>query len=167
MASIEAVRHSYDEAVLDAHAAHLRAEGLTFRQIADEMGCSVAGAHKRVMRAYGRMPGPDATAERNRMLRELDDAAVAVYGVLESAHLAISAKGVVTITVNGQEIPVPDDHPVLEAVDRLLRIQERRAKLLGTDAPSKRSVEVVTKDALVAEMERMTQEMADGAGGAG
>jgi hypothetical protein len=38
--------------------------------------------------------------------------------------------------------PLLDDAPVLAAVDRLLKVQERRAKLLGLDVPVKRQVEV-------------------------
>lgn len=178
MGAIEVAKREHHQAVLDAHAAHLRSEGYTFRQIADAMDCSVGVAHDRVNRAYGRMPGPNALTERNRQLRELDDMKVSVYAVLEAQHVTITAKGVATITVevDGQrrEIPVPDDHPVLEAVDRLLKIQERRARLLGTDAPSRRSVEVVTKDALVTAMEQLNAQMAeaeefadDAQGGAG
>lgn len=162
--SIEAIHRAHHQMLLDAHAAHLRGEGYTFRQIAEEMGCNVRAAHDRVMRAYGRMPGPKAAAERNRMLAELDDMALACYEVLERSHVTVNNRGVVTVDVIDPvtrekvgEIPVPDDRPVLEAVDRLLRIQERRAKLLGTDAPAKRSVEVITRTAIldaIAEMER-------------
>jgi hypothetical protein len=35
----------------------------------------------------------------------------------------------------------------LKSVDRVLSIMERRAKLLGLDAPSRRAVEVVTREA--------------------
>ncbi len=167
--AIERIKRTHHQAILDAHACHLRGQGLTYSEIGVEMRCSSRTALRRVQRAYGRMPGPAAAVERQRMLGELEDMALAVYGVMEAAHVAISAKGVVTVAVETPTgtvtVPVPDDHPVLEAVDRLLKIQERRARLLGTDAPSKRSVEVVTKDALVAEMERMTREMADGEGG--
>jgi hypothetical protein len=38
------------------------------------------------------------------------------------------------------QVALEDDAPVLAAVDRLLRIQERRAKLLGLDAPVRADV---------------------------
>lgn len=166
MGSIERIQREHHQAVLDAHACHLRGEGLTYRQIAREMGCSVPAAHGRVQRAYGRMAGPKAAAERNRMLRELEDLAVAAYDVMERSHVVVNARGVVSMTLvdadgRRHDVPVPDDHPVLAAVARLLRIQERRAKLLGTDAPSKRSVEVVTKTALTAAIDQMQREMDD------
>ncbi len=113
----------------------------------------------RVNRAYGRMAGPNALAAKNRQLRELQDLRMAVYAVLESQHVAVNVRGVVTIEINGQKVPLPDYHPVLEAVDRLLDIQAQEAKLIGTYAPSRRSVEVLTKDALTQTMEQMTREM--------
>ena len=117
---------------MDAHAAHLRGEDYTYQQIADEMGCSAPTADARVNRAYGRMAGPNALAAKNRQLRELQDLRMAVYAVLESQHVAVNVRGVVTIEINGQKVPLPDYHPVLEAVDRLLDIQAQEAKLIGT-----------------------------------
>lgn len=134
------VAQQHHSAVLDAHACYLRGEGYTYQQIATEMGCSVSTAHDRVNRAYGRMPGPKALTERNRMLRELDDLKVQVYRVLETNHVTVSSSGVATIKINGQVVPIPDDHPVLEAVDRLLKIQHQRARLTGAYAPEQHEV---------------------------
>lgn len=56
---------------------------------------------------------------------------------------------------------IPDDAPFLQVVDRLMRIDEqrrrnseRRAKLLGLDAPQR--TEVVTIDAINAEIQRLS-----------
>jgi hypothetical protein len=49
-----------------------------------------------------------------------------------------------------------DDGPGLQAIAQLLRLQERKARLSGLDAPRRRAVEVITHDALmdaVADME--------------
>ena len=52
--------------------------------------------------------------------------------------------------------PLADDAPVLAAVDRLLKIQERRARLLGLDQPTKSTVThaAADVDAAVAELAR-------------
>ncbi len=49
-----------------------------------------------------------------------------------------------------------DDGPAIQAITQLLRVQERRARLIGLDAPARRAVEVITHDALmeaIADME--------------
>ena len=58
---------------------------------------------------------------------------------------------------------------MLNAVDRLVRIDEEEAKLLGLYAPAKSRVEVVTEDVVDAELARLTAELAaadDGAAAA-
>lgn len=49
MGSIERIQREHHQAVLDAHAAYLRGEGFTYRQIARETGCSVPAAHGRTL----------------------------------------------------------------------------------------------------------------------
>jgi hypothetical protein len=52
--------------------------------------------------------------------------------------------------------PLRDHGPTLAAIDRLLKIMERRAKLVGLDAPVRARVEVVdeaTVDRAIAELE--------------
>ena len=57
-----------------------------------------------------------------------------------------------------------DDGPVLQAVDRLLKIADRRAKLLGLDAPKRVEVSDGTPDldAAVRELEAELTRRADG-----
>lgn len=157
---------SHDDAVNDARAAYLRGQDYTYAQIAEEMDCSISTAHRRVRRAYGRMPGEKATAARSRRLQELADIRVMAMAVLERPHVVIQNGKVVTVEVRQPDgsvrvSPVPDDAPVLEAIDRLLAVGRDEDRLLGTLAPSKRTVEVVTKDQLTAEMEQMLAQMGD------
>ena len=56
--------------------------------------------------------------------------------IAERFHVAISNGRVVYQGEN----PVKDDGPALQAIDRLLKIQERRARLIGLDAPVKHEV---------------------------
>jgi hypothetical protein len=49
--------------------------------------------------------------------------------------------------------------PVLQAIDRLLKIQERRARLLGLDAPTQHRVNVLSEDAIDAEIARLEAEL--------
>lgn len=52
----------------------------------------------------------------------------------------------------------------LQAIDRLLRISERRSRLLGLDAPVRTRVGTITLDAIESEIERLERELAGYAG---
>jgi hypothetical protein len=76
-----------------------------------------------------------------------------VMQVLSRTHYIVSNGRLVTM--NGE--PMRDDDPALRAVAALLQIQQRRAKLHGLDAP--KQVEVVTIDAVEAEIRRLSAEL--------
>ena len=42
-----------------------------------------------------------------------------------------------------------DDGPGLQAITQLPRVQERKARLMGLDAPTRRAVDVITHDAFM------------------
>ena len=56
--------------------------------------------------------------------------------------------------------PMLDDGPVVQAATALLRVQERRAKLLGLDEPSKIRVETIPLDVVEAEIARLEAKFA-------
>jgi hypothetical protein len=56
---------------------------------------------------------------------------------------------------NGKELPAIDYEPRLKAIDRLLKIDERYAKLTGTDAAQQHTVQVT------AEAQQATKDQAD------
>lgn len=123
-----------DSARRDAQAAELRAEGRSYQQIADELGLANKGsAHHAVRRALRDISEKPAQAVRDLELRRLDAMYEAVMEVLERRHVTVSHGKV--IDLDGE--PLIDDGPVLQAVDRLLKIQARRAALLGLDAETK------------------------------
>jgi hypothetical protein len=120
----------------DAEAARLRSRGLTYRQIAAELGVDVANAHRAVKRALDAVvaePAADAVAFE---LERLDALYARALEVMESHHVTVSNGRVVALN----DEPLPDDGPVLAAIDRLVRISESRRKLLGLDSPTKMAV---------------------------
>jgi hypothetical protein len=140
----------------DADAARLRAEGYTYERIAQELRFShrdlARRAVERALTATVREPADEA---RQIELIRLDSLWMQAMAVLQREHITVSNGRVVTIDVDGEPQPVPDDAPVLQAIDRLLKIMERRSKLLGLDAPAK--VEVMSLDRIdqaIAELER-------------
>lgn len=138
----------------DAQACRMRAAGHSFAEIGLHLGYgSAAHAHraiKRVMTETIAEPADDLRrTELDRLDRELvklDALERRVAGVLDAAHVTVSNGRVMYL--DGQ--PLPDDAPLLSAVDRLVkitesrtRISESRRKLLGLDAPTKLMSETV------------------------
>jgi hypothetical protein len=160
----------------DAEAAALRDQGLTYQQIADELDMGNKGdAYHAVERAIASLPREPAEAVRAIELQRLDAMYRAAMGVLQREHVTVShghvirrqvgverdADGIERLDMDGNPIPlfedILDDGPILAAIDRLLKIQERRAKLLGLDAPAK--LEVLTLDAIDAEIRKLQSEL--------
>jgi hypothetical protein len=138
-------RYDRDPATVarDAEAAALRAKSWTYQQIADHFGIARSAAYSAVQRALADTLAEPAEALRTLELERLDGMWQAVQGVLERKHLTVSNGKVVQLPdEDGKLVPIEDDAPILQAVDRLLKIQERRAKLLGLDIPVKQQIEV-------------------------
>lgn len=144
-----------DGARRDAEAAELRARGLTYQQIADEVGFpDRSNARKAVQRALADTLREPADELRQIQLAQLDRLTREALKVLERRHITVSQGRVVKDDAGAT---IEDDAPVLAAIDRLLKIAERRSKLLGLDAPSR--VEVMSLDAIDAEISRLSAEL--------
>lgn len=100
-------------------AVEMRTKGHTYSQIADVVGVSVQAVHQAVMHYLEatRAVSREAAEEVRRLELDRLDRVLAVVGPM----------------AEGGD---------LQAVDRLLRIQERRASLLGLDAPKAQLVAV-------------------------
>lgn len=166
---------SADTVERDAEACRLRTRGLGYRQIAESLGYdSDASAYNAVKRSLQATLAEPAEEVRKTELQRLDDLYQAALAVLERMHVTVSNGRVVQHRVAGtgtwdaaagrwvdaEWVDLADDGPVLAAIDRLLRIQERRARLLGLDAPVKHEVRNV--DALDAEIEQLVARLATG-----
>lgn len=103
---------SPDTAERDASAVQLRTEGLTYREIAAQLGfADPSGAYRAVERGLDAIRSEGAEALQQLELHRLD--------LLHQRAWAELTR---------------DDSQPLQAIDRLLKIQERRARLLGLDA---------------------------------
>jgi hypothetical protein len=138
----------------DAAAARLRSRGRTYAQIAEELGLSgkqvAFDCVQRAIKAIVKEPATEALAiELERLdldLIRLEELETEARTVMRRNHLTVS-HGKVISTANpdtGKEEPLLDDGPVLQAIDRLVRIEEargrnsdRRARLLGLNAPTR------------------------------
>jgi hypothetical protein len=105
----------------EAEVVKLRRGGLTWDMIAERVGYSAPmSAQRAYMRAANRIVQDDIDTIRKMETERLDIAQSAIWGRV----------------LNGE----------LTAVQTFIRIQERRAKLLGLDQPFKQQIEVTTYD---------------------
>jgi DNA-binding transcriptional MerR regulator len=108
-----------EAALHEQQALELRLAGMTYKEIGKALGLTAAGTHKAVKRALDDVA--EETAEKAEQVRaleleRLDKMNKAIWGqVLAGNH---------------------------GAVDRALRIMERRSSLLGIDAPKKQDLNI-------------------------
>lgn len=147
-----------------AKAVQLKIEGADYATIAAELGYSdQAAAHKDITRALEAAVTQQHKAVeilRQEELMRLDLLWVEVWAVLKREHVTVS-NGRLVRGEDGR--PLRDDGPILQAVDRLQRILERRAKYLGLDAPTKH--EVLTLDAIDRAIQELNAELGEAAAG--
>lgn len=119
----------------------LRKAGKSWEEIAIELGHDSAATAfndvKRARDANRNSLKETVEDERATDLGRLDAMLATAWKVMENDHLALSGGNVVMVGPEGEERPLHDDGPKLDAIRTLLRVLERRAKLLGSDAPTR------------------------------
>lgn len=135
-----------------ARVIELRRKGTSFEEIGADLGVTRQRAHKIYETALKAIPGMEVAQYRAEQAERLDDLLREAYAVLGRDHLTVSHGHVVRIGEpelddegepvirEGAGAPVLDDGPKLQAVRTILAIEERRARLLGLDAPVKAEV---------------------------
>lgn len=123
----------------------LRLQGHAVRAIAQQLGCGVATAMRAINSTLDELQAARHEAAREAIalgLERLDSALVAVTPLVQQGDL--------------------------EAVDRLVKIEARRAKMLGVDAPDRTEVSgpegapiaVEAKTSLAAKLDALAQRLA-------
>jgi Homeodomain-like domain len=146
----------------EAQALELRRNGASYPQIAERLGISVSTAWAAVNRVLKRTAQEAAGDVRKLELERLDQLQIAALTVLRRTHPVVQAgKVVYTGGGDGQPaVPLVDDGPTLAAIRALLDIQQRRARLLGLDAPTKVEAKVLTMDVMDARVQELEAELA-------
>jgi preprotein translocase subunit SecD len=119
-------------AQLEAQCLQLRASGLSFREIACELSVAPSTAFKAVAR--GLAAANERNVEEAASLRDLE------VMRLDEMQAALWEQAV--------------DECDTRAIDRVLRIMERRARLLGLDAPVMRETKATPPDPQSARFQR-------------
>ncbi len=139
----------------------LRLEGCPYQDIYAELGYSSRGAasrdFSRILEGYIAEQRTSMEVHREVELMKLDTLTAQATRVLQRTHYMVTQSGRVAEDPD-TGAPMLDDQPVLNAIDRLLRIGDRRAKLLGLDAPQR--LEVLTIDAIDAQIAALTEQLA-------
>lgn len=117
-------------AMRETRAVEMRKAGATYDQIADALDCTRSTAYRTVMRALARNQSEE----------------VEEFRMIEGARLDRLQMAVWNRAVSGSE----------SAINTVLRIMDRRARLFGLDAPSK--VDVRT-DALDSEIDSLLAQL--------
>lgn len=87
-----------------------------------------------------KLRGTDLAMVRERELVKLDTLEQEIWQVLRATHYVVREGSLVVHPTTGEFLT--DDAPVLNAVDRLLKVMERRSKFQGLDAPVKLDAQV-------------------------
>lgn len=103
-------------------ALQMKIQGKSYRHIAETFGVSVATACARVKAAMEEQPSPDVETFRKLEDSQLDRLTEEMMSILDN--------------------PATNSETRMKAVDRLVRLQERRAKLHGLDAPTRADVTI-------------------------
>lgn len=133
---------------------------MPFRRIATEIGVADAQKAYRIYARALRRQVPKAVVEHEivQALDDLDEQRQQIRLLMSRKHPVVS-QGRIVRDEDGR--PLEDDGFQLACHDRLLKVAERRAKLLGMTAPSRARIEVLTRDKWQEAMESLTRELSD------
>jgi len=143
---------------LQRRAVELWARKTKHLEIARQLGVSGWQAHMLVERGVARLTEQGAAKRRARDAEALDELERRTWELVDQPGHQVSLSGrIVTDPQTGE--PMPDLEKRRRAIETVLRVLERRAKLLGLDARAQGDVSV-TLDAAVAAV-RLLEEEAD------
>lgn len=112
----------------------LRTRGISVREIADTFSMTPQNVYKRIQRATELFEIEAAESVIKMELDRLDQLLVKAMDVLNGRHIAYS-HGTMMLDEDGNT--TADPKPVLDAINSVLKIMDRRSKFLGLDAPTK------------------------------
>jgi hypothetical protein len=141
----------------DSEALDLKRSGLNYRQIAERLDCSPSTAYEAVQRALASVRQEPADALR-RLEAERLDRLTAILEKVITRRLGIVDALSHFPPDEEDDAGEASDELLLKTVDRYLRVQERRAKLFGLDAPARHEI---TLDTIESEIERLERDLGD------
>lgn len=147
--------HTIETARRDAHCAELRAQGLSYRKIAERFDLAVSTVYEAVQRAIAAVPIEAVNELRAIECQRLDAIIAKAWDIVAADHPFISFGKVIMVA---DEV-VQDAAPVISALNLIRTTSESKRRLLGLDAPSRQTITVITEDAVDAELRAIESEM--------
>jgi transposase-like protein len=132
-----------------------RLEGATYSDIAKELGVSAPTVKTLCQEYIDHITLPQAEQYRKIEADKLSIAEQVAWKILRDNHITIQHGKVVMLN----DEPIADPEPVFKAIATVLKISERRAKLLGLDMPVKTETEVKVSTPIDQSVEAMLREM--------
>lgn len=140
-----------------------RLAGMSMRAIAAKHGRALRTVQNRLNSYVPKMLEGPATLYRNAEVEKLDELEEKLWDIIHQDHQLVS-HGKVMYAVDehtGEEVPLKDYGPVMQAMNQLKWIADRRAKLLGLDQPVRTEVTVTSGEPEDAELAAMIQRARD------
>ena len=141
-------------------------EGWSFRQIARHLGISHTQAREDYLRASSERPAVDKASAKSGALEHLDFLQRETLKILRRTHY-VAQFGKIAFLEEEQpdgsvrSVPLVDDGPILAAIRELRQIEERRAKILGYEAPRQQPVLVLTDEILLEALAQREAELGE------
>jgi hypothetical protein len=172
-------RRTVDSAARDMRAAELHGKAWTHERIAAELGFGSRGrVSEAIERAFSQIVTPGAAEAKCTDLERLDRLIEKNWEALERQHVSVSngrvvrrftgverdEDGIERLDADGKEIPifedVLDDGPIAVHSAVIVRLIERRAKMYAYDEPAHSRVEIITSDAVEANIALLESQLA-------
>jgi hypothetical protein len=145
-----------------AEAARLKAMGVPLEDIAEHFGWSTEDGVPDTSRVATAIRAHLASMYRFTVdemkvieLQSLDELEYRLWKLLEEDHFVISQGQVVIDKITHER--VKDSRFVLETCDRIQKVKDQRAKMMGLYAPSK--IEVISIDRIEQEISKLEQQL--------
>lgn len=123
-----------EQIALDHRAAELRTQSKTFKEIGEILGVPLNTAYNMVQRAIEDIPREKTQELIALEVAKIDFLERKAIEILEKRHVFVSQGG--KVVYDGDE-KLEDDGPTLQAINTLAKLGERRARLLGLNAPTR------------------------------
>lgn len=114
-----------------------RIRGRTIQQIAQDLGCTTKVVRDSIARTAQNIRMENAPELVKAEVDRIDILLQNAIEVLEKTHYATSHGKVLLDPTKDEPTPLEDSAPVLKAIDTIIKLMERRSKLLGLDAPNR------------------------------
>lgn len=116
----------------------LKRAGLSFAEIGKRLGCSKTQVQRQFCAALDRIVEPEVTAMRAEQLARIELEREEALDIMGAEHVVVSNGHIVSPITgrddNGDPIygdPLIDQAPPLSAIDRLIKLDDQEAKLVG------------------------------------